>query len=100
MLDLSIQHNLYKCKWVDGTVITLKPPTQAVYKELLTVQNADTDEAIDKIYSVVEKVLKNNTNKKELDGSVLGVDVCLMLLEDYFAFYTNELNNIVFQQSQ
>lgn len=101
MLDLSLQHNLYRCKWIDGTVITLKPPTQAVYKELLAVQNAgETEEAIDTVYTVIEKVLKNNTGKRDLDYSALGIDTCILLLQDYFAFYTKELNNIVFQQSQ
>ena len=99
MLDLSLNNNLYQCKWIDGSVITLKAPTQAVYKELLAVQNASDDEAIEQIFGLTEKILKNNINNKRLDTSALGVEACVILLQDYFAFYEKELSKVVFQQS-
>ena len=98
MLDLSLQKSLYKVKWTDGTVITLKPPTQAIYKELIAVQNASEEEAMDYIYDMVDRILKNNLNKKDFDGSSLGIDGCMMLIQDYFAFYEKELDKIVFHQ--
>lgn len=66
----------------------------------MNVQDADSAEAIDKVYSVCAKVLKNNLQRKNLDINSIGVDACLVLLQDYFEFYTNELNKIVFLQSQ
>lgn len=100
MLDLSIQANWYKFKWIDGRLISLKPPTQRIYKELLLIQEAPSAEAIDKVYDIAAEVLKNNFQKANLDASGLSIEAVMLLLQDYFEFYTKELNKIVFQQSQ
>ncbi len=99
MLDLSMSKKLYQFKWVDGSVISLKPPKQRVYAELLNFQNLNESEAIVTMYSVTNEVLNNNIQHKKLDASEIGIDMCIVLLQDYLEFYTAELNNIVFHQS-
>lgn len=99
MLDLSMNNKLYQFKWVDGSVITLKPPKQRVYAELLNFQNLNEADAINSIYSIMKEVLDNNIQHKKLNASEIGIDMCIVLLQDYLEFYTAELNNIVFRQS-
>ena len=99
MLDLSMNKKLYQFKWVDGSVISLKPPKQRVYAELLNFQNLNESEAIVTMYSITNEVLNNNIQHKKLDASEIGIDMCIVLLQDYLEFYTAELNNIVFHQS-
>lgn len=99
MIDLSLQKSLYRFKWIDGSLISLKPPTQRVYKEMVAIQNANNDDAIEMVYSIMSEILNNNIQKKELDANAIGLDECILLLQDYFDFYTGELNKIVFQQT-
>lgn len=52
MLDLTLQKELYKIKWTDGTVLQLKPPTQKQYLDIQVIQQASNyNEIINSVYA-------------------------------------------------
>lgn len=99
MIDLSLQNKrqLYELKWLDGTVIRLKAPTQRLYKSLMNLQE---NQDIDSIYEICGQIVNNNTSLRKLDASELSVDMCSLVLTDYLTYWTNELDKVVFQESQ
>lgn len=103
MLDLTLQKELYKIKWIDGAVLQLKPPTQRQYLQIQAIQNAT--EYTDIIYSVYEttgEIINNNANNVAVENvAELGLDTCLLVLKDYFEFYSKQMQeNVVFQHTQ
>ena len=103
MLDLTLQKKLYKIKWVDGEVLRLNPPTQRVYKNILNMQKYKEDEEILKsVYETTMEIINSNTSGKVVENIAdLGLDTCLLIIQDYFDFYTKQINEqAVFQQTQ
>lgn len=103
MLDLTLQKELYKIKWIDGAVLQLKPPTQRQYLQIQAIQNAE--EYTDIIYSVYDttsEIINNNAEKRVVDNvAELGLDTCLLVLKDYFEFYSKQMQEtVVFQHTQ
>ena len=67
---------------------------------MVNLQYLGEAEAIDKIYSIMNEIVNNNIQHKQIDASGIGIDMCMVLLKDYLEFYMAELNKIVFHQSQ
>lgn len=103
MLDLTLQKELYKIKWVDGEVLKLNPPTQRVYTKILNMQQQkDNEEILNSVYATTKEIINNNTSGKVVDNITdLSLDTCLLVVQDYFDFYTKQINeNVVFPQTQ
>lgn len=100
MLDLTLQKELYKIKWVDGEILKLNPPTQRVYNHILQMQNQiDEAEMLESVYETTKEIINNNTSRKVVENIAdLGLDTCLLVVQDYFNFYTKQMNEkVVFQ---
>lgn len=94
MLDLTLQKELYKIKWVDGEVLKLNPPTQKVYNRILNMQNqTDEEEMLESVYETTKEIINNNTSRKVVENITdLSLDTCLLVVKDYFDFYTKQMN--------
>ena len=99
MLDLSLtMKNNYEVKWIDGTVLILPPPAQKLYKTISSFIKDDSFmEQIDKIYDLCNTILNTNTQKIEIDASLLTIEACVIFLGDYLGFYNEQINSVVFQ---
>lgn len=103
MLDLTLQKELYKIKWVDGEVLKLNPPTQRVYTKILKMQNQQNEEdMLNSVYATTKEIINSNTAGKVVDNITdLSLDTCLLVVQDYFDFYTKQINeSVVFPQTQ
>lgn len=100
MLDLTLQRKLYEIKWVDGAVLKLNPPTQKQYLDIERIQNAsEYKDIISSVYDTTSEIINNNTEKRVVENvTELGLDTCLLILQDYFNFYQKQIaENAVFQ---
>lgn len=103
MLDLTLQKELYKIKWIDGAILQLKPPTQRQYLQIQAIQNAqEYTDIIYSVYDTTSEIINNNANRVVVDNvAELGLDTCLLVLKDYFEFYSKQMQeNVVFQHTQ
>ena len=102
MLDLTLQKKLYEIKWLDGEVLKLNPPTQRVYTKILNMQNLDEEEMLEAVYATTKEIINNNTSRKVVANITdLSLDTCLLVVQDYFDFYTKQINEtVVFQPTQ
>lgn len=105
MLDLTSKKNkYYQLKWTDGEVLTLKPPTQRLYKKIQEVAEiTDEFEVIQAVYETISEIINNNTDRRVIENvsAELTIDMCLMVINDYFEYYTNQMNeNVVFRNTQ
>lgn len=101
MLDLTLQRKLYEIKWTDGTVLKLNPPTQRQYLDIERIQKAsEYKDVISSVYETTSEIINNNTEKRVVANVAeeLGLDTCLLILNDYFNFYQKQIaENAVFQ---
>lgn len=96
MLDLTQRKkSAYSIKWIDGKVYNLKLPTQALLKDMLTIDTIEeVGGQIDAVYDIIRKIMNNNTNKKTFakeEISKLDVDTCQLILTDYMDKTTESL---------
>lgn len=103
MLDLTLQKKLYEIKWVDGVVLKLNPPTQRVYRKILNIQQQEDESMIlESVYATTKEIINSNTAGRVVDNITdLSLDTCLLVIQDYFEFYTKQINEqVVFRQTQ
>lgn len=103
MLDLTLQKKLYEIKWVDGTVLKLNPPTQRVYRKILNIQQQEDESMIlESVYATTKEIINSNTAGRVVDNITdLSLDTCLLVIQDYFEFYTKQISEqVVFHQTQ
>lgn len=96
MLDLTQRKaGAYPIKWTNGKVYNLKMPTQALLKDMLTIDSIeDVGAQIDAVYEIIRKIMNNNTEKKTFakeEISKLDVDTCQLILTDYMDKTTESL---------
>lgn len=106
MLDLTL-HNieLYEIKWLDGSVLKLKAPSQRLYREIQAMEKIQNEaDIIESVYETTREVINNNTQKIVVDQDdidALSIDTCLLVITDYFQYYSKAMaDNVVFQKSQ
>ena len=106
MLDLTTAFGeLYQVKLLDGTVLELKRPTQALQNAIVNLQKFGTDgentsKAMDMAMDIFCRILNRNTNgieyKEEYDYTL-----ALVVITDYLKYYAAEVsNNVNFQVVQ
>ena len=102
MLDLSFKEKeLYEVRWVDGQVLHLNPPSQKTYLEIIGLQKqTDPTLQLAGFYDTISVIINNNAEKRVIENIEIPLDVCVLLLEDYFNFYTEQMKEINFQKSQ
>ncbi len=91
MLDLGkIKQQLYKIKLEDGTVLTLKKPTQATLNKMINLSElnqSEYEEVFIIIFGVLTEIFNRNTQGKIFDRefieSMLDVETAMMILDDY-----------------
>lgn len=105
MLDLTTAFGeLYQVKLLDGTVLELKRPTQALQETVVKLQKIaeegkDAKKILEATMDIFCRVLNRNTNgiefniedvKKEYDYSI-----ALVVIADYLKYYAQEVNKSV-----
>lgn len=99
MLDLNkIKQECYKIKLVDGTVLKLKKPTQAMLITLYDMKDiADSEdvEMLEKLYEFLLRIFNRNLNDitytKDDIEEILDIKTAMIFLQDYFDFHYKQL---------
>ena len=96
--EMTKTKKLYEIKMPDGTELTLKMPTQAMFQKIMELQDIGKDkplEALDSIYQMTTDILNLNTQGKTYDveelKSTLDISICVLVIQDYFQSLTNIL---------
>ena len=103
-------HKIYDMVTFDGvdsidTAITYKGDYVYINREDLKVDGYILEDLIDMdVYSEdrfigrVNEIINNNADKRVVDNiTELGLDTCLLILQDYFEFYQKQMNEVVFR---
>jgi hypothetical protein len=102
MLDLSVfQEKTLDIKLLDGSIIKIKKPTQALIIEVMKLRGIneqdDGVEIISTLSGLVHKILNsNNTGKtftKEFIDETLDFNMCMAIVQAYGEFITEIQNN-------
>lgn len=104
MIDLTQtkKTNVYPIKLVDGTVLHIKAPTQAMLTSIISlkeeaenIDEAQTMETIGELYNILTMIFNHNYDNKEFtqDGieSDIDINTCITILEDYLNETLNKL---------
>lgn len=111
MLDLStFTNNYYEIKLIDGTVLQLARPTQALQETLLKIKELSAQmqegEAINWTMETVVRVLNRNVNDRtftleDLDKEGIDLSIGLLIIKDYFTYWNDEvLQKVDFPKAQ
>lgn len=105
MLDLTLQKKLYEIKWITGEVLKLNPPTEKTYRKILNMRDSKDNEEtmLELVYETTKEIINSNTKKIVVENIAdsLSLDTCLLVIQDYFEFYTKQINETaVFHQTQ
>lgn len=114
MIDLTTFGNPYQIKMADGTVLTLKRPTQALQQSILNLQKYDVGKegneksAIKAMGSAIDifvRILNRNQEgivfTREQVEEEYDYTVALMVISDYLKFYAKEVAEIIpFQRAR
>lgn len=115
MLDLTTSFGEpYQLKLADGTVLTLKRPTQALQQSILNMQKfgsmdgtneKDVNRAMSTAMDIFVRILNRNTDGLEFDVKQVSEEydytVALMVITDYLKYYSQEVSRIIpFQSAQ
>lgn len=99
MLDLSVfQEHTVDIKMTDGTILSLKKPSQKMYIKFLDYSNKihdkqDTGEVFDEINTIVHMILNNNDNGTTVDLNTvkkLSMDMKTAII-NYYMQFINEI---------
>lgn len=104
MLDLaSVNNTFYEIKLIDGTLLKLKRPTQAMQNTLFQLKEAG-DDAMNKLLDLFVRIMnRNNEGISFTSEDFEDYDIALttLVIKDYFEFWSKEVMQLVnFQQSQ
>lgn len=105
MLDLaSVNNKYYEVKLIDGTLLKLKRPTQAMQNSLLTLKDAGSENAINSMLALFIRIINRNTENKIFtsdDFEDYDIALTTLVIKDYFEFWSKEVMQLVnFQQPQ
>lgn len=102
MLDLTaaVSTELYEIKMLDGKVLHLKRPTQALQQTIVQMKS-DDDESnlVEVITAIFVRIINRNTEgitytekdfEEDYDITLIG-----MVVQDYFEYWTKEIMNKV-----
>lgn len=103
MIDLSIaKMKFYEIKLENGEVIHLKAPSYGLFQKIQQMDGIeDVSVAISLIYETTREIMNNNVEHvvvENIEG--YAIDVCLLIIKDYFDFYQTEMNKVSFHPSQ
>lgn len=102
MLDLSVfQEQTLDIKMLDGEVVQIKKPTQALVIEVMKLRNINTKddgvEIISVLSDLVYKILNSNkegkTFTKEFIDKTLDFNMCMAIVQAYGEFIMEIQNN-------
>ena len=100
MLDLTTRtasKKLYEIKYVDGTIYTLKLPTQALLMKLISLQkNINDPEVIfPALIELLVDIMNLNTQGKKFTqeqiSKDLDLDTSILVIKDYLTYTTTTL---------
>lgn len=112
MLDLTtaLKTPLYEIKTMDGEVLELKRPTQALQETILSlggsnIENLDDDASIHIMMEIFVRILNRNTAGRvftfEEVSEEYDVVIAIVVINDYFAYWNKEIaENVNFLVSQ
>lgn len=111
MLDLTTAYSvLYQVKLIDGTVLSLKRPTQALQESIMRLQKLgekgqDVEAIMNETMAIFCRILNRNTDgiHFELEDLMEEYDytLALLVLGDYLKFYSEEVaKQVNFQAAQ
>lgn len=111
MLDLSVVLNTkaYEVKLIDGKILHLKRPTQAIQEMLVKMEMLAKQNDNEKIFGIITSVFTRILNRNE-DNIIFTEDkikeeydlaLQMILLKDYFEYWNKDVSdNVNFQVSQ
>lgn len=111
MLDLTTAYSeLYQVKLIDGTILTLNRPTQALQESIMRLQKLgekgkDIEGIMKETMLIFCRILNRNTNGIEFNLEDLQEEydytLALLVMGDYFKFYSQEVaKQVNFQAAQ
>lgn len=111
MLDLTTAFGeLYQVKLLDGTVLELRRPTQALQNSILQLQKLGESEknselVMKETMGVFCRILNRNAEGIEFTVEGLGDEydysIALVVMGDYFRYYNQEVSKVVnFRKAQ
>lgn len=105
MLDLTTAFGeLYQVKLIDGTVLDLKRPTQALQESIIKLQmmaenSNDTSKVLEATMDIFRRVLNRNTQGEDFTLKGIKEDydytIALMVIADYLKYYADEVSKSV-----
>lgn len=95
MLDLSTNTTaLYEIKDIEGNILTLKIPTQKMFRKMMVMQSLPEEKQLEGIYEIFRDILNLNTNGFVYDldyVEVFDIQVASLVIKDYFEWVGKQL---------
>lgn len=100
MLDLqnvTKTRKLYEIKYVDGTILTLKMPSQKLFMDIMGLQDVIDNplNALSQIYEIVTQILNLNTQDITYEVGAVMSDIdmttAVLIIQDYLQTTTKTL---------
>ena len=101
MLDLTTAFDaLYQVKLLDGTVLSIKRPTQALQESIMHLQKlgedaSNVDAVFNETMAIFCRILNRNTDGIQFEQEDIedeyDFSLALLVIGDYFKFYSQEV---------
>lgn len=103
MLDLTaaVSTELYEIKMLDGQILHLKRPTQALQQTIVQVKQFEKEESklincfIDIFIRIINRNKEGITYTKEDIAENYDISIIGLVVKDYFTYWNKEIEQIV-----